>query len=531
MLWAQTGAGKGLWMADFAREALGKNMPTLSVMRRREIIFQTVKNYQKYFNIQSNAIMGNMKNANHHLSTVASIDTLRNRIKNTKYSYLQEIPFCIVDECHDLTSDSYKRLIWFLEGYALDEFNPSNFENEKEYFKKIYLGLTATPFRVGKRTHSFWDSVVKPIEAHELRDMGFLTHVKVLAPKKIDTTGLRVNPMTGDFDQKEVFERVSKLQVVGDVVETYREQSNKYFGELKPAIMFCVNQQHSKIMAEAFRRAGIPAIHCDADHSKEERDAAIKGLKSGKYKVLCNCNIFSTGFDAPWIEIEIGGRPSDSENLVLQQWGRVLRPFKVCANCSTEYGGDPSCYRCGSTLKSYEKEFALILDHANNTARWGLPYDVREPELEPIDTARKRSYQGLGVKTCPRCFAVVHSSERFCVGCNYDFVAGSEQNSIEQIQHVKGELHEVDSEFLKNRRYQEIKQKYNTYKRLEMLRGWGENAKYYKLHEDFGEHLFDYCGEFGISQSLKKKLRDSQLEKGIKGFLDNVRLENEKIIT
>jgi superfamily II DNA or RNA helicase len=530
MLWAQTGAGKGLWMADFVRESVAKGMPVGSVMRRREIIFQTIKNYEKYFSIGSNAIMGTLKGQGNNLSTVASIDTLRNRIRNTKYHYLQDIPFWIVDECHDLTSATYERLIWFLEGFALDEYNNENFNNQKEYFKKNYVGLTATPFRVGKRTHTFWDSVVKPIEAHELRDRGFLVPAKIFAPKKIDTSGLRVNPMTGDFDQKEVFERVSKMQVVGDVIETYKIMSNKHFGQLKPAIMFCVNQQHSKIMAEAFRRAGIPAIHCDADHTKEERDAAIAGLKSGKYKVLTNCNIFSTGFDAPWIEIEIGGRPSDSENLTLQQWGRVLRPYKICANCSTEYGGDPSCWRCGSTITSYEKKFALILDHANNTSRWGLPYDVREPELELIDTARKNSYLGLGVKTCPKCFGVLHSNERFCV-CGHDFVQATQFNGKEAINHVGGELHEVNEEFLKERTYQEIKQKYNTYKRLEMLRGWGPNAKFFKLHQDFGEKLFEYSAEFGISRGLKKKMQEGELEKGIQGFLDNVRLDNAKVIT
>lgn len=529
MNWLQTGGGKGLLMANYVNETIKKGIPVLSVMRRREIIFQTINNYKKYYNIESNSIMGNLKNNNEHLSTVASIDTLRNRIRNTKYNYLQDIPFVIIDECHDLTSDSYKRLIWFLEGYALDEFDAKNFEEAKNYFKKTYVGLTATPFRVGKRTHTFFDSVVKPIEAHELRDRGFLVPAKIFAPKKIDTSGLRINPMTGDFDQKEVFERVSKMQVVGDVIATYKEMSVNHFGELKPAIMFCVNQQHSKIMAEAFRRAGIPAIHCDADHKKEERDAAIAGLKSGKYKVLCNCNIFSTGFDAPWIEIEIGGRPSDSENLTLQQWGRVLRPYKVCANCSTEYGGDPTCWRCGSSLTSYEKKFALILDHANNSNRWGLPYDVREPELELIDTARKRAYQGLGVKTCPKCFAVLHANERYCI-CGHDFVQASQENGLEAVNMVGGELHEVNEEFLKERTYQEIKQKYNSYKRLEIIHNWNENSKFYKLFEDFGEDLFEYASEFGLPVRLKNKMRKNEIERGIEAFLGNVRVENDKVI-
>ena len=135
----------------------------------------------------------------------------------------------------------------------------------------------------------------------------------------------------------------------------------------------------------------------------------------------------------------------------------------------------------------------------------------------------------MGVKTCPKCFAVVHSNERFCV-CGHDFVAGSQQNALGQIDHVGGELAEVNEEFLANRTYQEIKQKYNSYKRIEMLRGWSPGAKFFKLYEHFGEDLFDYSSEFGISRELKKKIQDGEIERGIQEFLGNVKLENSKII-
>jgi len=525
MAWLNTGAGKGLLMANFVKEGTDKGMKVLSIMRRREIIFQTDKNYKKYYNIDSSLIMGNIKHDVNKNSFICSADTLPRRITNSKYDFLKDFDLIIIDECHDMTSLGYKKIIWFLEGYNLDDFSEVDFEKFKDNFKKVYIGLTATPFRVGKKTHTFFDKVIKPIEAHELRDRGFLTPVKVYAPKKIDTTGLRI---TGsDYNQKELFERVSKLQVIGDVVETYKQ-----LGQNKAAICFCVNQAHSKIMAEAFRNAGIPAVHCDADHSKEERDNAIKGLKDGTYKILTNCNIFSTGFDAPFIEVLIGARPTDSEILFIQQIGRVLRPFKICANCGTEYGGDDQCYICKSSLTDYVKQYAIILDHANNTNRWGLPYDIRQPELEPIDSARKNRVQGIGVKTCPKCFAVVHNSDRNCV-CGHDFVAQSQINAAEQVVNVAGELHEVDSNFLKEQLYQKIKQRYNSYKRLEMLRHWGPNAKFYKLYEDFGEELFEFSSSFGISVKMKKQLRKNELNEGLKGLYDDITNSsvNAKVIT
>lgn len=523
MAWMQTGAGKGLLMANFVKEATQKGMRVLSVMRRREIIFQTVKNYEKYYGIKSNSIMGNIKNDNSHLSTVASIDTLRNRITKEKYQHLKDIDFIIIDECHDLTSSTYKRLIWFLENLPLSEFDEKDFELKKEFFRKTYIGLTATPFRVGKRTHTFWDSVAKPIEAHELRDRGFLVPAQVYAPKKIDTTGLRI---TGsDFNQKELFERVSKLQVIGDIVETYKK-----YGENKAAICFCVNQAHSKIMAQAFNNVGIPAIHCDSDHSQKERDDAIKGLKNGRYKILTNCNIFSTGFDAPFIEVEIGARPSDSENLTLQQWGRVLRPYKICGNCQNECGGDNICWKCGSSYFSYIKQRAIILDHANNTTRWGLPYDIRTAELEEIDRINKNSYRGMGVKTCKKCFAVVHSAERFCI-CGFDFVEQSQMNALDQIQHVGGELHEVDQKFIQEKLFQKIKDRYNTYKRLEILRHWDERTKYHKLLNDFGEDFLKYSSQFGMPVKMKNQYRKNELDRGIDAFMSNTINENNKVIS
>jgi superfamily II DNA or RNA helicase len=519
MAWLNTGAGKGLLMSDFNFNAIARGHKVLNIMRRREIIFQTIKNYKKYHGINASPIMGSLKGIDlSNPCQVASIDTLTRRVSNEKYLGLKDFSLIVIDECHDMTSDSYKRLIWFLEGLNPQDYNPKSFELEKDKFKKFYVGLTATPFRVGKKTHTFFQSVVKPIEAHELRDRGFLVPAKVYGFKKIDTSGLRIDSKTGDFDQKQVFERVSKLEVIGDVVNTYIQ-----YGQNKPAICFCVNQQHSKIMADAFKSAGVPAIHCDADHSQEERNHAIAGLKSGQYKVLTNCNIFSTGFDAPWIEVEISARPTDSENLCVQQWGRVLRPYKVCGHCGTEYGGDDSCHVCGSKKTSYVKEYALIFDHANNTSRFGLPYDVRFPELEPIDSAKKRGYKGIGVKTCPKCFITIAETDRLCL-CGHDFTQKGNQDSV---NHVSGEIHEINETFLKERLYQKIKQKYNSYKRLEMLRNWLPNAKYYKLYEDFGDDLFEYCSEFGIPQWLKKRMQDGKTER----TPINMAPENDKVYT
>ena len=522
MSWLPTGAGKGLIMSDLVNDCLKNEARVLTIIRRSELIHQTVINYQKYHGITASPLMGNVNGFNmSNPCQVASIDTLQTRIGKAKYDFLKSFNVIIVDECHDLTSIGYMRTVWFLEGYDLNVFSEALFEETKNNFTKLYLGLTATPFRVGKKTHTFWQGVVKPIEAFELRDTGALTPIRVFAPKKIDTTGIRILA-SGDFDQKVLFERVSQMSVIGDVVKTYQE-----YGENKAAICFCVNQKHSQIIAEAFRRAGIPAIHCDANHTKQERDEAVAGLKTGRYKVLTNCNIFSTGFDAPFVEVEISARPTDSENLYIQQVGRVLRPYKICSKCKTEYGGDPKCYRCGSSELDYEKKYAVLLDHGNNTDRFGLPYDIRHAELEPIDTDKKRTKSKIEVKTCKLCFAVVHVHDKFCI-CGFYFSIQSAENQEAQILHTNGVLSEVDTNFVREKTYQKIKERYNTYKRIELLRRWNVNAKFFKLFEEFGDTLLDYCSEFGISIELKKRLKIEHIKKEEAIALQKLNDENYK---
>lgn len=494
LLWAATGSGKGWWTAKFVANAVNNNRKVLIVIKRRTLIYQTIKMLKKYGDIEASAIIGTYKTAFDSKVLVCSIDTLTRRISKEKYQFLKDFDLTIVDECHDAVSPSYEKLFWWLEGYELKDYDKKLFKQSIQNFKKYYIGCTATPHKIGNRVHHFWDCLVKPIEPKELMEQGYLSPARVFAPKKIDTTGLRTSK--GDFDQKALFERVSKLEVIGDTVSVYKEYANG-----KSAIVFCVNVDHSKMVAEAFRREGIPAIHCDANHSQEERDDATKKLKSGEYKVLTNCNIFSTGWDYPAIEVGIFARPTESENLAIQQWGRVLRPYKLCANCNTEYGADPTCYNCGSSDLAYEKEYATIIDQGNNTARFGLPYDERKAHLHADDVAAGKNIIKKDFQECPKCFLKNELSEKYCEFCHTD-LKKQRDYSDREINQVDGELVEVDPEFLKNQEYRTINQKYNLLKRVEISNNLHYMWKFYKLYEEFEDKVFNHCDQLGISEKM-----------------------------
>lgn len=526
MLWVMTGSGKGFQMSDFNDTAINAKQKVLNVMKRRAIIFQTIENYAKYHSLKASPIMGTVKgHDSNNFCQVASIDTLRTRIKAGAYDFLKQFDLIIIDECHDLTSKSYKMLIWFLEGYEIEFYSDKNFEKCKSSFKKYYIGLTATPFRVGNQAHTFWDVVVKPIEAHELRDMGVLVKTREFQPFTIDVKGIRLN-RNGEFNQEELFERCTQMGVTGDVVKTYKKYGI-INGRRLPAMYFCVNKLHAKIQTQAFNDAGISARYCNDSHSQKERDRAKADLKSGIISILLNVDLFSTGFDAPFIELGGFLRPTESENLACQQWGRILRPYKICSYCSTEYGGDPTCFKCGSNELKYEKQFAIMLDHAGNMSRHpgkqmignSVVYAIREAELNQRDIDHKIEQIGNKPKECPECDGVLFPSATECEYCGY--VYGENDGEFTVLER-DGELVEADAEFLREQLKAKIIARFNGYQTAQFTRRWDNTIKYFKIYDDFGDDIFMLRFKLGITPLYEKVLRKKGEQRREKELNDNV---------
>ena len=487
LIWLPTGAGKGVIMSDLTLSGINKGNNVLTIMRMRQIVFQTVQNYQKA-GVRSNMIMANAA-ANGPLknrSTVASIDTLATRIKkpNDRINQLKKAALVIIDEAHNCTSESYARFIWWLEGEDLAGFTMGNFRKKKD-FKKKYIGFTATPFAVGNKAHTFFQGIINNISPRDLRDQGFLVPAKIFrAAKKIKRAGFTIDSRTGDYSNKALYGAFAKKEVVGDVVAMYKKH-----GDNGRAICFGINLNHSRMLASQFCAEGIPSVHCDASHTKAERASAIAQLKSGTIKVLCNVDIFSVGLDCPWLEVGIFARPTASEILAVQQWGRVLRPHKVCADCGASVGAETRCF-CGHEHFVEEKIFALILDHANNVGEFGDPYIKRTPALTGGDIVERKKNL---VKDCPNCFITVEATAKVCGACNYIF---GEQQEERVIEHVDGELVE---ETCQETEYQILRRKvwrdYNFYRRMELTKNWKSNAKWYKLFNKYGKKLLPFAQE------------------------------------
>lgn len=456
LFWLATGGGKSVIFILLVAGLLRNKKKILLVVKRRQLVFQAQRHFVKN-GIDCSIMIGQAKGFDSSKSLqICSVDTIARR----DISFLKEFDFVIVDECHDATSDSYQKLF-----KDLLEMNPMF----------TFIGLTATPFPIGKKIHDFWECCVKPIEVHELRDRGFLTPCDVFIPSEIDLNQIKMK--AGDYDNKELAEKMSEMEIIGDVVETYQK-----LGQGKPAILFAVNKEHSLLMAEAFKQAGIPAVHCDESTPQKERDETIVRLQKGEIKIICNVNIFSTGVDIPEAEVGIMARPTKSEVLYIQQVGRLLRPYRRCGKCKSGYDNSPNCYVCGYDRPEYVKEKAIILDHGNNIARHGSPFRIRKSTLskEDVKEKKKDDDEMIAVKTCKSCFIAFPAHLKKCPNCEHE---------NEKRQQV---IKRKDGKLVPYNEFLEMEESLKDFELTQRLKGLKPNFKWFKLYDKYGDAVYLY---------------------------------------
>ena len=208
----------------------------------------------------------------------------------------------------------------------VDEAHYASGAAMQEALKYDYLiGLSATPLtRDGYRLNG-WDDIIDVVQLPDLVDMGYACPVKVFAPVKIDTSHMRT--VAGDFKDQDAFDEMSKSEIVGNIISIYK----KYAEGLK-TIIYCVNIKHAELLSAAFDDAGY---RCDTVHSKKDNDPIMDDFSSGKLDIILNCDVLTTGYDAPDIYCLILATPTKSIVKAVQIYGRGTRlnpedPEKVC---------------------------------------------------------------------------------------------------------------------------------------------------------------------------------------------------------
>jgi len=394
LMQSATGSGKTVISAYLLQQVVNKGFDAFFLVHRKNLVKQTEGTLDQ-FNVKYSHITANNGYNPYAKVHICSIGTLVNRLEKVK---VPKIIF--VDETHLANSPSWSKVL--------------------DYYRAKgcwIIGLSATPIRLdGKGLNRHFSSMVCGKSMGWLIDHNYLSEYRYFAPSVPDMEG--VGRSNGEWNKASMVKTIRKQRskLVGDAVKHYKKHAMGM-----RAIAYCVSVEESKQTAIDFECAGITAQHIDGNTPLAEQRKIIRAFADGHIDVLVSVDLFTTGFDLAAqvgrpvaVQCVIMLRPTESLSLFLQIAGRALR---------------------------YDGDVHIILDHAGNAAKHGLPCDEREWSLEGMEKKKsKKNDDETDVKSkdCPECF-FVHKPAPVCPNCGYVHEIkgrkiGTEDGELEEIQ-------------------------------------------------------------------------------------------------
>jgi len=306
LLQAACGSGKTIISSEIVRLAIEKNKKVLFLVNRRDLVKQAVDKYTDY-GLDNNigVIMAGEDSDLYKPIQCASLQTYGRRLNlddPEHNKWFHDADLLIYDECHSANAPTYRAII-------------------NNYKDKYIIGLSATPMGAkGSGLGEVFDEIISCIPISELIEQGHLVPAIHYAPSKPDLE--KIGIVAGDYNQKELGERVDKPKLVGDIYLNWAKLASG-----RKTIIFATNVKHSKHIKEVFEENGVNVVHMDAHTNDEDRAEIYNGFENGNIQVLTNVGICCEGSDLPIASCIVVARPTLLISRWIQMAGRGARPY------------------------------------------------------------------------------------------------------------------------------------------------------------------------------------------------------------
>lgn len=366
-------SGKSLILAAICQHFAKLNKKILVISHVKEILEQ---NAQKMVRLMPGAPISfysaSLRQKRFSQITFATIQSVAK-------AALPEIDILIIDEAHLVPRDG--------------------FGNYQRLIKKLgnsvrILGLTATPFRLDSGVlldeEGIFKSVCYEIPILQLIYEGHLC--PLISKRGIDEIDRSKIKKSGrDYSLESINENFNDVLInktVDDIVALGHER--------KSWLVFCSSITHAERVATSLWERGID-VDCISSKTLPLRRAQVMAaFKEGRIKCLVGCEIFTTGFDAPSVDLIALLRPTKSKGLYCQILGRGMRTSPSKKNC-------------------------LVLDYAGNIEEHGAVDKIRVGRKKKKNGEMETTIENAPQKFCPECRVACATRVLECPECGHEF--------------------------------------------------------------------------------------------------------------
>lgn len=257
------------------------------------------------------------------------------------------------------------------------------------------VGLTATPYRLGgglihQGNDALFDELVCEIKTGDLIEQGYLARIRSRrGSHQADLRG--VHTRAGEFVADEMANAFDQEALTHAVVQDIL----KHAAGRTSIMVFCCSVAHCHHVAGALRAAGEASVRVVTGETPAwDRADTIAAFKARACRALVNCDVLTTGFDAPNTDCIVLLRATKSPGLYVQIIGRGLR-------------------------KAAGKDDCLLLDYGGNVERHG--------PIDSVTAARvEKGENPPPMKLCPTCGDLIPAPAKVCPNCQHVFTAEAE---------------------------------------------------------------------------------------------------------
>ncbi len=389
-----TGSGKTPIILGVCDEILSIKFDSkiLVLSHVKEILEQNYNALVKYFDGSTIGLYSaGLDSKTIHKITVAGIQSVWR-----KPELFQQFDIIIIDECHLVTIDEegmYRKFLAMLDA--------------------VYIGLTATPFRLG---HGYINEGKGALFTDIVHDMSSVDNFNKLVAEGwlsrlitkgtdiiLDASGVRIT--AGDYNLKDLSEEFDRDEITENIVGEIIRYGHNY----KKWLAFAIDIDHAEHITECLINNGIKTC-CVHSKMTDDRDEVISDYRQGVYRAAVNVDVMTTGLDIPSIDLIASLCHTKSPVKHVQSLGRGSRVVYADGYDLDAIEGRLDAIAAGP------KPHCLVLDFVGNLDRLGPINDVL--------VKKKGDKKGDGepiLKQCPECQCHHHPTVKICDICDHVF--------------------------------------------------------------------------------------------------------------